>query len=238
MPLSERRSRNRVKLTRKDLKTPDEFLTLTGHLLSVASDHVRVISVAASAIVGSILIVWGLMYYFDRAQEEAFAALFPIEAHLRAVETSDATPLIFVDQLRQIAQRFGAGEARGYAHLYLGHVYYRKGDDPAALAAYQQALVQAKHERILWPLATLGVGYTLEAAGDLKGAQEAYQRVIDANSAGFVLEAYMGKGRAAEGRNDLESAIAIYSEVAAKFPLQAEARGIAEKVAALKARKS
>ncbi len=238
MPASEKRSRNRIKLTRKELRTPDEFLTLTSRIFSSASDHLRVICGGVGGIVACILIAWGIVAYFDGIEKEAFAALSQIEAQLRTVEGKGDAPLVFVDQLRQIAQRFGAGEARGYAQLDMGHVYYRKGDYPAALAAYQQTLAQAKHESVLWPLAALGVGYALEGAGDLREAQEAYQRLINANAAGFVVEGYMGKARAAEGRNDLESAIAAYSAVAEKFPVRAEALGIAEKVAALKGRKS
>ncbi|MBI3328224.1 MAG: tetratricopeptide repeat protein, partial [Nitrospinae bacterium] len=201
-----------------------------------ASDHLRLISSVLGSIVAGILIVWGLLYYFDRVAQEAFAILFQAESGVRNVESGNDLPPALVDRLQQVGQTLGAGRARGYAQLYLGHIYYRKGDYAAALASYRQALAQVGQPSVLWSLAALGVAYALEASGDLKGAQDAYQRVIDANPAGFVTEAYVGKGRAAEGGNDLETAIAVYSAVIEKFPLQAETLGIADKVAALKAR--
>jgi len=178
--------------------------------------------------------VWGLLSYFASVEQEAFATLAQIEAQLRQVESRDDLPSSLMDQLHQITQTLGAGRARGYAQLYLGHGHYRKGHYAGALAGYRQALAQADQGSVLWPLAALGVGYALEAGGDLKGAQDAYQRVIDAKASGFVVEAYIGKGRAAEGSRDLEGAIAAYVAVLEKFPQHAEALGIADKVATLK----
>jgi tetratricopeptide (TPR) repeat protein len=85
-------------------------------------------------------------------------------------------------------------------------------------------------------LAALGIGYAREAAGQLEQAQAAYQRLIDAKSAGFVLEAYLGKGRVAEGANHIDQAIAAYTAVLEQFPARAEGLGMAEKVEALKGR--
>lgn len=237
MAIPERRSRNRARLTRKELKAPDEFLTLTARFLSFASDHLRLLSISLGSIVVALLLVWGLLYYLERNEQRAFATLFQVNAQLGNVESGTDSSPILVDQLKQITQTLGAGRARGFAQLYLGHIHYREGDYTAAVAAYRQALTQVDHASVIWPLAALGVAYALEGSGDLKEAQGAYQHVIDANPSGFVIEAYVGKARAAEDANDLETAIAAYSAVIEKFPLQAEALEIADKVAVLKAKR-
>ena len=238
MATPERRPRNRIKLTRKELKAPDEFLTLTGRLLNVASAHLRLISTILSSIVAVVLILGGLQYYFSRIEQGAFTTLSLVESRLHSVEDGNALPPALMDQLQQIQYTLGAGRARGYAQLYLGHIHYRQEDYAAAIADYRGTLAHVDQSSILWPLAALGTAYALEASGDLKGAQDAYQRVINANPVGFVGEAFVGKGRAAERGGDLETAIAAYSAVLEKFPLQAEILGIADRVAALKARKS
>jgi len=236
MAASEQRSRNRARLTRKDLKAPDEFLTLTGRFLGLASQHLRTISLVLGIIVAVVIIVWAGLAYVRGIQQDAFASLARIEAQLRTAEGNDPVPPALIDQLQSITQRSGAGEARDYAWLYLGHAYYRLRDYTAAVAAYQHALARANPNTLLWPLAALGVGYAFEAAGNLEQAQAAYQRLIDAKSAGFVIEAYLGKGRVAEGNNHLDQAIAAYAAVIEHFPARAEGLGIAEKVEALKAR--
>jgi tetratricopeptide (TPR) repeat protein len=236
MAASEQRSRNRTKLTRKDLKAPDEFITLTGRFVDLASQHLRTIALILGIIVALVIVMWAGLAYMRGIEHDAFASLAQIETQLRAARDDGPVSPGLVDQLQSITQRRGAGEASDYAWLYLGQVHYRQREYPAAVTAYQQALARADPDKLLWPLAALGVGYALEAAGDLEQAQAAYQRVIDAKSAGFGLDAYLGKGRVAEGSNDLDQAIAAYTAVIEHFPARAEGLGMAEKVEALKAR--
>jgi tetratricopeptide (TPR) repeat protein len=235
MRASDQRSRQRSKLTRKDLKAPDEFINATGRLLSFAGHHLRTIALILGGIIACIVIVWGLFTYFRALEREAFASLWRIEAQLRTATDANAVPPTSVERLQQITQQFGAGEAGGYAWLYLGHVHYRQGDYNMAASAYSQAAAQAHPGNLLWSLASLGTAYAAEASGEYRQAQEAYQRVIDANPMGFLMEAYLGKGRAAEQGHDTDTALAAYATVVEQFPSRAEALGIADKVEALKA---
>jgi tetratricopeptide (TPR) repeat protein len=235
MRAPDQRSRNRARLTRKDLKAPDEFITLTGRLLSYTSQHLRTIGLISAGIVGCVILVWVLLAYIRGLEQEAFANLWPIERQLRSASDGSAIPAEAGERLQQIAQQFGAGEARGYAWLYLGHLRYRQVDYTAAAAAYQQAMTQVQPTSVLWPLASLGLAYALEAGGDSRQAQDAYQRVIDARPVGFIQEAYLGKGRAAEQSHDVETAVAAYSAILEQFPAQAGALGLADKVETLKA---
>jgi tetratricopeptide (TPR) repeat protein len=237
MRAPDRRPRNRVKLTRKDLKAPDEFITLTGRFLGFASQHWRSIALILGGVVACLIIVWGLLSYRRGLEREAFASLWHIEGQFHSTADGGAVPPASVARLQQITQQFGAGEARGYAWLYLGHVHYRQGGYAAAISAYQQAMAQVQPGSLLWSLASLGTAYAAEAGGDFKQAQDAYQRVIAAKPAGFALEAYVGKGRAAEHNRDVASAIAAYSAVIEQFPVRAEGLNLADKVDALKARR-
>lgn len=232
MRVPDQRSRNRARLTRKDLKAPDEFITLTGRFLSYTSQHLRTIGLILTGVVGCVILVWALVAYVRGIEQEAFASLWQIERQLRGASDVGAIPAGTAERLQQIAQQFGAGEARGYAWLYLGHMRYRQADYAAAVAAYQQAVAQVQPTSLLWALASLGMAYALEAGGDSRQAQDAYQRVIDARPMGLVLEAYLGKGRAAEQSHDVETTIAAYSAVIEHFPAQAGALGLADKIEA------
>jgi tetratricopeptide (TPR) repeat protein len=235
MRASDQRSRYYPKVTRKDLKAPDEFIHATGRLLSFVGQHLRTITLILGGIIACLVIVWGLFAYFRGVEREAFASLWRIESQLRQATDASAIPATAVEDLQQIAHQFGAGEARGYAWLYLGHVHYRQGDYNAAASAYSQAVARAQPGNLLWTLASLGTAYTVEARGEFKQAQEAYQRVIDAKPMGFLMEAYLGKGRAAEQNHDTDTALTAYAAVVEQFPSRAEALGIADKVEALKA---
>jgi tetratricopeptide (TPR) repeat protein len=237
MRASDQRSRNRVKLNRKDLKAPDEFITLTGRLLSFAGQHLRTIALIVGGIVAAVVVVWGGLVYVRDLEKSAFTSLWQLEEQLRSASDASAVPPESAERLQQIAHQFGAGEARSYAWLYLGHLRYREGDYSAAVTAYQQALTQVQPTSLLWSLASLGAAYALEASGDFGQAQNAYQRLIDAKAAGFIAEAYLGKGRAAEQSHDVETTIAAYSAVIEHFPARAAALGLADKVEILRSRR-
>jgi tetratricopeptide (TPR) repeat protein len=237
MRAPDQRSRNRAKLTRKDLKAPDEFITLTGRFLSFAGQRLQTLALVLGGIIACLIVVWGLLAYVRGIEREAFASLWQIEGQLRGAADADVIPPAAVERLQLIAHQFGAGEARAYAWLYLGHIHYRRGDYTAAATAYRQVVAQVQPISLLWSLASLGTAYALEAGGDFKQAQDAYQRVIDVKPAGFVVEAYLGKGRAAEQSHDVDAAVAAYAAVLEQFPARAVALGLADKVETLKARR-
>jgi tetratricopeptide (TPR) repeat protein len=237
MRTSDQRPRNRARLTRKDLKAPDEFITATGRLLSFAGQHLWTITLVLGGGIACVVVVWGLLAYFRGIERDAFASLWQVEGQLRGAPDANTVPAASVERLQQITHQLGAGQARGYAWLYLGHVHYRKGDYGAAATAYQQAVAQSQPPHLLWALAALGTAYALEASGEFKQAQEAYQRVIDAKPMGFLMEAYLGKGRAAEQGHDVDAALAAYGAVVEQFPARAEALGIADKLEALNGRR-
>jgi tetratricopeptide (TPR) repeat protein len=237
MGASEHRSRSRSKLTRKELKAPDEFLTLTGRALDFARQHVRGIAIVLGLVLAGFVVVGGTLAYLHGLEQGAFVTLSHVDAQLRSVGDAQEVPPALIDQLQRMTQRWGIGEAQGYAWLYLGHARYRQGDYPAAVAAYRRAQATVKPSRLLWPLAAMGAGYALEASGEWQGAQAAYQHVIDAQPPGFVVEAYLGKGRVAERNHDVDGAIAAYSTVIERYPAYAQTLGIADKIEALKARR-
>ena len=51
MRASDQRSHSRARLTRKDLKAPDEFITLTGRVLSFATQHLLSIGLILGGVI-------------------------------------------------------------------------------------------------------------------------------------------------------------------------------------------
>ena len=84
MRASDQRSHSRARLTRKDLKAPDEFITLTGRVLSFATQHLRSIGLILGGVIACAIGVWGLLVYVRGTEQDAFASLWHIEAQLRS----------------------------------------------------------------------------------------------------------------------------------------------------------
>jgi len=234
MRASDQRSRDRGKLSRKDLKAPDEFITVTGRTINFVGEHLRTIAFIIGVIIACITVAWGLLTYLHRVEQAAFSSIWQVEAQFRNAADGAVVPTASIERLQEITHQFGAGEARGYACLYLGHIQYRQGDYRAAVAAYEQSAAQAQAPGLLWSIASMGSAYALEASQEFKAAQEAYDRVIDAKPLGFLLEAYLGKARTSEQNQDRETALAAYTAVIEQFPARAEGLNLADKVEALK----
>ena len=92
MRASDQRSHSRARLTRKDLKAPDEFITLTGRVLSFATQHLQSIGISLGAVVACAIGIWGLLVYVRGIEQDAFASLWHIEGQLRSAGDTDAVP--------------------------------------------------------------------------------------------------------------------------------------------------
>jgi tetratricopeptide (TPR) repeat protein len=188
-------------------------------------------------VIVSIAVIWGARSYLRGLEQAAFVRLAYIEAQLRGTGNAQEVPATLIDELQDLTRQWSIGEAQGYAWLSLGHLHYRLGDYIMAATTYRQAQAATQPTRLLWSLATLGAAYALEGSGEWQRAQEAYQRLIDTQQAGFLLEAYYGKGRALERGNDLDGAIAAYAVVVERYPASAQTLGIADKIETLQARR-
>jgi tetratricopeptide (TPR) repeat protein len=234
MRASDQRAHNRGRLSRKDLRAPDEFITVTGRVINLVGEHLRTIAFVIGVIIACIIVAWGLLTYLHGVEQAAFRSIWQVEAQLRNAADGAVVPTASVERLQEITHQFGAGGARGYAWLYLGHVHYRQGDYRAAVTAYEQSAALSQAPALLWSIASMGSAYALEASQEFKAAQEAYQRVVDAKPMGFLLEAYLGKARTAEQSQDRETALAAYTAAIEQFPGRAEGLNLADKVEALK----
>ena len=179
--------------------------------------------------------VWGLLLYVRGTEQDAFASLWHIEGQLRSAGETEPcrrhrlnacskSPSSLVPEKPGVRLALSwpcALSARGLCR--------RRYRLPASHA-------QGQPTDLLWSLASLGTAYALEASGEFRQAQDAYQRVIDAKPSGLIMEAYLGKGRAAEQSHDVETTIVAYSAVIEQFPARAGALGLADHVEALKAR--
>src|SRR5919201_2063820 len=110
MAASHQRPRNRSRLTRKELKAPDEFLTLTGRFLSFAARHLRTVSLILSIVIGCVVVAWGLLAYSRGIEQDAFGNLSQTEAQFRATADSGSVQAEIIEWLQKLTQCFGAGE--------------------------------------------------------------------------------------------------------------------------------
>jgi predicted negative regulator of RcsB-dependent stress response len=208
----------RQRITRKDLKQPDQFITTTGRVLEWIRGHTRHVLYGVLGIVVLIGLILGWASW-KRQREHRAAGLLQQAMTLsetasgsdRAVDTPET-----IEKLKVITQRYGGTSAGAQAYLRLGHLYFERGDTAAALAAYEQARQRLpRHHQISIAIATLNMGYAQEAAGACDQAIANFASVRQSPVAWLHGEAYLGLGRCHEQNQAPDKAIAIYDQALA-----------------------
>ena len=216
------------RITRKDLRRPDQFVTLTGKLLVLFRQH-KTASFAASAVVIAVfLTLWGLDLYLSR------------QNRLGAQEYSHALALYHSGKHREALgalSRVGVYRYSVYSRLallYQANSYIALKEPTKAVPILQQLLNKEKKDPFLRQLAFLTLGYAQERAGR---CQESIQSFAAAEKlAGpFKEDAILGKGRCAAQNRDLKEALSSYRQYLASYPGSEKSAEIALRIQELEA---
>ncbi|MBK7863400.1 MAG: tetratricopeptide repeat protein [Archangiaceae bacterium] len=188
------------KLSRKELKAPDEFQKLGAQALPFFVQHQK-------TIVGSIIIfvvvglgVFSIQYLGQRGDEKANADLGAALRDLSREVSASAVPepnqpVVFKTEAEKNAaviksltefRAKNSGKAAATAALPLGHALLREGKSQEALTAFDDYLKGSPASDPLRPTALEGRGYALEAKKDYDGALSAFDQLAKENTAEFM----------------------------------------------------
>jgi len=204
----------RIKIRRKDLRRPDEFVEFTGRVWAGFQAHRALAGAIAAAAVAAVLIAAGVRAYVanraDRAAND-FAAAVDLYADGATQEALKALPDVPA-----------VGSYGALASLYRGHAAADSGEAAVAIEAFRAALAGSLPP-YLQQEAQYGLGATLAGQGDGAGALEAYEAAA-ALVGPFRTDARLAAAAQAARLGDSAKARALY-EGAIK---DAEAAGGAE----------
>lgn len=214
----------KIKYTRKDLKSPDEFIsTLSRTTLWMKENSSTVLVVLAVVLLASGG-VFGTLSYIRWQETKAARDLWPNMNRAReALQAPNVTDSV---QLEQIEQSLSAHvnmhpdtRAALFATYYLGSIAYRRGDYDRSAAQFRSAIAGGKEQgSVMDFLLREGLAQALEAKGDLDGAQKAYAEAVAFARGELRTQAWMGQARtlAIQGRND--EAAAVFRKILAENP--------------------
>jgi tetratricopeptide (TPR) repeat protein len=227
---------------KNELKRPDEFVSFWTKLGDAAArfaqERKRALSIGATALVtvliGSVIV----SQVSERKATTATDELLKVEkiATAELIPESGAAPSDGVPHFKTDKERaeaalkeldgFLAGAPRNplrqEAVLERGPLLLQLGRAPEAASAYQGLLADKLDDRLRF-LAHEGLGYALEAKGDLDGAAAAFGKLADDATAfqdGSFYKDRAGyhKARIAELRGNRNDAAKLYREVLDKNP--------------------
>jgi tetratricopeptide (TPR) repeat protein len=189
------------KLTRKELKAPDEFQKLGAQAVPFLVQHQKTVVGAVVIFVAVGLGVTLIQYVGHRgelkATQELGAALKPLSREVTATPSTEpnAAPTFKTDtekneaiikSLTEFRTAKGDSKAANTAALPLGHALLREGKAQEALAAFDDYLKGSASDDPLRPTALEGKGYALEAKKDYDAALAAFDQLAKENTAEFM----------------------------------------------------
>lgn len=202
------------RLTPKEIKEPDQFISSSVRILEWAKNYARYIFYGILGIVVIVGVVVGWSMWQKQRWQKAEALLYEAVQRLNSAEkTMEKTAIAQVmAQFQHITRDYGATPASAMAYWHLGHLHFKQGDYTAALASYEQAQRRfpATHDLLMPALITLNIGYAQEARGTCEEAVASFETLLRSSANWVRGEAFLGIGRCYEKQGMAAKALATY----------------------------
>ncbi len=207
----------KIKVSRKKIKQPDDFLTFTDRAFKYFSENKAVTFCVIGGAILAMALAVGISYTVttrrdkaDRLMLDAFSILnTPLAGKLtqqsilggaKNYSTDKERAQEAITKLNEVIKQFGSGSVGLEARFHLGEVYLSEGNYPLAISSYQDFLkrlgtVESAGNKIMREPALLGLGKAYYSSGDLKNGELYLQKVIDSKSDAYLAEANLGMAR-------------------------------------------
>jgi tetratricopeptide (TPR) repeat protein len=215
------------RLSRKEIKQPDEFLTLWTRIFNYFDEHRKLL---LFSIVGIVLIssmVWGGVAYWEKREGDASQMLAKAQSVLLAVDEASSekgNEAKKKDQekaeeiLSDLITQYKRCAASQVASSLLGNLNYQRRDYEKSIANYQSLLKSGPRDPLLEALAYEGLGYGYEGIRDYKEALIYYQKLADSKIEYVRGSGLLGSARCYELQNDAERALETYRKFLSTYP--------------------
>ncbi len=215
--------RSRKRITRKDIRQPDQFITFTSRVFSYFEEHRARIFVALGVVVVLSLGLWGWQQY--QANQNRLAS----QAYARALE-------VFHDGKYQTAldllDRVDAYRSPSYQRLAIlyranSHIGLKQPKD--AVPLLEDFLSRTSKNSYLRQLAFSNLGYAHEMANQCKEAISAYDEAAKIDGPQKE-QAFLSKARCSATMGQFSEAVNLYREYLVSYPGTARAMEISLRI--------
>ncbi len=207
-------------ITRKSLKEPDEFVTLSARLLEQVLLHKMKLLFALGALVVIVMAVSAIGYFSRQGENKSLAALGAALAHYDAVrQKSDgaaAYPAV-KDDFEALMATYGGKSGGMFARFVLADICFEAGDYERAAELYGRSADDFGENTPVGLLARSSLGYVKEQSGETDAAvriftELAEEKTLVADEALFAL----ARLHAAAGHPEQEAQ--AYGELMTAYP--------------------
>lgn len=198
----------RMKLTKKKLKEPDEFITLTQRTVLFIRSHLKKIAIGGGIVLGVAVVLFLFQMWKHQRQDEADRRFtLAMEAYQKIASSfREAAPGEYkepLEKFEEVAAKFPGTPSGRLALLYVGNIHLKSGDFEKAIKAYETFLEKEGKEKTYRFLAFEGMGYAYEGKKDFGQALTAYQKMAETGEGAQTASGYFNMARCNEklGKN-------------------------------------
>jgi predicted negative regulator of RcsB-dependent stress response len=203
------------RLTRKEIKQPDQFVSSSVQVISWTKSHTKQLLYGAIGAIVVVGLITGWSIWQKQRRQQAEGLLYEAVKLLNSANKSVQKPATeqTIGHLQNITHNYSRTPAAALAYWYLGHLYFEQGNHTAALAAYEQARhrLSADRGRLLPALVKLNIGYAQETTGACNEALASFEAVLQSSVDWLHGEAFLGMGRCYESMGAWDKATDIYN---------------------------
>src|SRR5580698_8152515 len=214
------------KLTRKELKQPDEFQTFVSNAQDFLVNNLQQVIVSAAIVLAAGALAVGIYYYEIHRDNVAGDAFFNAITELNQKKYKQAE-----DDFDKLAREESGREAGKLARFYLGSAYFQDGQLDKARDALVAYVPDAKDD-LFASMAYDDLGVIYEKQGDLDKAKGAY-----AQAAAIVgpeqTRAQLQVARLMAAQGDKAGAINAYQNFMLSNPFSRDRQTVIEALANL-----
>jgi len=198
---------------KKLLKQPDEFLTLSDRAVKWGRQNLKMIIIAASAVLLALAVTLGIQSYLNHRASQAGNALASVFEDYLAVMIGQADPAraeAAAQGLEQVAEKYGATSAGMQARLALGELWLRRGQPDKAEKTLAALSEEPDLPAQLAPLTLSALGHCLEQRQKFSEAAEAYANAAKAAGPNQSAIYRLNRARVLEASGDKAQAETLY----------------------------
>ena len=205
-----------TKLTRKDLKKPDQFLETSNEFL-IFIDRYKVILLSVVVV---LFLAWGGYLFLSNQQKAEDLAMESLYFQMlqKVEESKDSSGDELISQLNSLFQQFKEGDQKLRAGLLLADTQYLNQRYDDALTSFTKVQDHARPGTLHSFLAQSGAAHSYEAQKDFEQAIAQYKKIIDQLGEFPLFYTYLGLSRCYKLSNDPKNAKLILREMQNKFP--------------------
>lgn len=163
------------KMTKKELKQPDEILTSLGKLTSFITENSAKILIVAAAVTLSISAIYGYKGYVNKRTMKENGKLWGIVSQIpentgELSEKEQQNLVLLKSELDDFEKKVSSNSARLYAKYYIADINYRLEYYSNASSKYREILSEEGVTGELRYITNIGLGYSYEAMGKFEDA--------------------------------------------------------------------